>query len=274
MEIILVTAKPNIASKNMYDLLVKEYEFKETGESFEDNKIHEKKIDGKTFKLIQSNKGILEIEYLKKHFSPDHYIILSTHKSEAETKSLSCHISGNWEEGVVPADANLLRNIFLKLQQKKIKVSEDYVVTLEVTHHQPFDFNAPSVWVEVGGTEKEWQDLDACRAVVESVLEVNYNNTASNKQFPTAVGFGGPHYAPNFMKDYVLNSYAVGHICSKHAIDSAKDNIMLDAFNKTIPKAKVAIIDWKGTNSAHRQRLTKFCEDNQIEWKKLQSLKG
>jgi D-aminoacyl-tRNA deacylase len=281
--IILVTSKINTASKNMNKLLIEEYGFEETEESFDDNKIYEKIINQNKnpiqFKLITCNKEILEIEYIKNHFQPEHFIILSTHKSEAETKSLSCHISGSFEKGIVPAEPNILRQIFLKLKEKKKEDEQkenklkEYEVTLEVTHHQPFDLNSPSVWVEVGGTEKEWEDLDACRVCVESVLEIDYYKTENNKSNwkPNAVGFGGPHYAPNFAKDYILDTVAIGHICAKHAINEAKDELILDSFKKS--NSNLAIIDWKGTTSEQKNKLTTLFEKHKIEWKKNHELK-
>lgn len=275
MQIILISSKTNTASSNMHNLLVSEFGFSESKDQFDNNNVYEKHLGNHTFKLIQSNKGILEIGYVQDSFKPDLYIILSTHKSEAKTKSLSCHISGDWKKGIPPANPNVLRNMFLKLNEMKTKFNlEPYLVTLEVTHHEPYEFNSPSIWVEVGGSEEEWNDLNACKAVCEAVLNVNYSDCfddGSKNWLPSAVGFGGPHYSPNFMKDYILNNVAVGHICSKHAIDGASEEVILDAFVKS--KSNLAIIDWKGTTSEQRKKLSSLFESNGITWKKVTDFK-
>jgi len=284
MQIILVSSKTNLASMNMHKLLVSEYGFKEIKEKFDNNNVYEKHLGNYTFKLIQSNKGILEIGYVQDNFNPDLYIIISTHKSEAKTKSLSCHISGDWKKGVPSANPNVLRNVYLKLVEMKSKFNlNKYLVTLEVTHHEPYELNAPSVWVEVGGSEEEWNDLVACKACCEAIMNVEYSdcfdesfNDSSENNLPCAVGFGGPHYAPNFMKDYLLEKVAVGHICSKHAIDGASEEVILDAFLKSESKegAKcIAIIDWKGTVSEQRKKLVDLFESNGRKWKKVTDFK-
>ena len=266
----------------MRKLLIDGFGFELAEERFDSNPIHIAKSKGNNekneFKLIQCNKEVLEIGYVQDFFSPDLYIILSTHKSEAKMKSLSCHISGNWEKGIPPANPNVLRNVFVKLREMKEKYNlNEFAVTLEVTHHEPYELNAPSIWVEVGGTETEWNDLGGCKAVCDTVMSVEYANCA----LPTAVGFGGPHYAPNFMKDYVINSVAVGHICAKYAVDSAKEELIIEAFkksssmdkNKNLNECKLAILDWKGLSSEQRAKLIAIFERNGIKWKRIDEMK-
>ncbi len=273
---IIVTSRKNLASKNMHELFVKEFGFRENGARFDGMPVFEKD----DFVLINCEKQILELEYLSEHFSPELYIVASTHKSAQGVKSLSCHCTGNWGRAmfggrdgeIALGQAFVLRNAFLLLQEQKIKHSElsAFDVVMEVTHHGPSFLNAPSLWVEVGGTDVEWNDMVACRAACEVILSCSQVN---DEQLIVAVGFGGTHYAPSFVMPYILEKVAFAHICPKHAIDSASDDVILQAFAQTLPKATHALIDWKGTSGAQRERLLALFAKNGIAWLRREQLK-
>ena len=68
-------------------------------------------------------------------------------------------------------------------------------MSLEVTHHGPSEVKEPLLYMEVGSDEAAWANMDACRAVIEAIVELSRGDPPTVK---TAIGFGGPHYAPNF----------------------------------------------------------------------------
>ncbi len=265
---LIVTSSKNIASSNMYDLFVKEYGFEAKGE-FEGNKLY-KKDD---FTLIQMNKEIADLEDLPDYFNPELYIIASTHKAEKEVKSLTTHTPGNWgevgfygqERKVCFSDGVAMRQALVSLKKNQI---EGFEVTLEVTHHGPSEMNAPVVFVEVGSSEEQWNNLDACRVVCEAILSITDTTTTEE----VYVGFGGPHYAPNFTKAVLEKNVVVGHIIPKHYLDSVTEEQIMEAFEKTKGNVK-ALVDWKGTTSSQRQKLISVFEKNNIEFKKIKELK-
>ena len=122
--------------------------------------------------------------------------------------------------------------------------------------------NAPIVYVEVGGSEDEWKDIDACRIICNALL-------AKPDLKEVAVGFGGPHYAPNFSKQKILDNVAVGHICPNYHLDNIDEEMVLQAFEKTTPKTDFAIIDWKGCTKEQRDKLIAVFQKNKISWKKV-----
>lgn len=263
---LIVAAEKDIAASNMHELFVKEFGFQEDGE-FEGHAKY-KKDD---FVLIKCKKDILHTDYLNEFFNPKIWICASRHKSEGERKTLSCHTPGNFskaeaggkEKELCYAPALYLRKALRSLEKEN---KQDYEVTLEVTHHGPSDMNAPCLFVEVGGSEKEWNDIEACRTVCKAILSLDKVDDSESY-----AGFGGPHYAPKFTK-LVLQGYAVGHIMPQYNVDDVDEEMILQAVEKTVPKANKAIIEWKGLKSSQRQKIISVLEKNNIEWKKDKEL--
>jgi D-aminoacyl-tRNA deacylase len=258
---LIVTSQQDPAGTNMYNLLAKEFGFIQDGE-----------FDGKPkyrkghYVLINIAKSILELDYLNEQFSPEIYLVGSKHQSAEKVKSLTCHAPGNWgradfggkDRQLCVAPALYLSAV---LQELKKFPNEEYMKCYEVTHHGPSSMNAPILFAEVGGSEEEWKDMDACRQVCRALLVMPEPGEAH-----IANGFGGPHYAPGFSK---LTHVMIGHICPKYKLDEIDEEMVLQSFEKTFPQAKFAVIDWKGCNSEQRNKLVSIFENRKIEWKKL-----
>lgn len=112
---------------------------------------------------------------------------------------------------------------------------EDYQVGIECTHHGPTAVGPPSMFVELGSGEAQWQDPEGARAVAKAVLDLD--GVAADNQLsrgntgdehsaggdPTPrqlVGFGGGHYAPRFVRIVRETPWAVGHIGADWALDA------------------------------------------------------
>lgn len=258
---LIVTSQQDPAGVNIYNLLAKEFGFSLDGEF--DGKPKYTKED---YVLINVKKTVLELEYLNEHFSPEIYIVGSKHRSSEKVKSLTCHTPGNWakaEFGGKDRELCISAPLYLNsaLQELKNFPDNEFMKCYEVTHHGPSKMNAPILFVEVGGSEEEWKNLDACRAVCRAILAKPMFDESN-----IAIGFGGPHYAPNFSK---LMHTTVGHICPKYHLDNIDEEMVLLSFEKTFPKAKFAVIDWKGCSKEQREKLVAIFEKNKIEWKKV-----
>jgi D-aminoacyl-tRNA deacylase len=261
---IIITSEKDIAGCNMYELFIKEFGFKQEG-TFEGFDTY-KKDD---ILLIKTHKEIADLEHLSKDFKPSLYICASRHRSEKEVKSLTVHVSGNWgevgyhgqEKKICFADALAMRKALIKLTENPI---EGFEITLEVTHHGPSEMNAPILFVEVGSSEEQWRNIDACRAVCKAILAAG---TETKKDVEIYAGFGGPHYAPNFTKAVLNGNIAIGHIIPKHYMDSVDERQIMEAVTKTVGCSK-ALLDWKGLSGEQRDRLISVLEKNKIEYKK------
>jgi D-aminoacyl-tRNA deacylase len=270
---LIVTSEQDTAGSNMYELLFKEFGFQEDGE-FEGNKKYKKN----DFVLIKIKKKIIDIEHLPEFFKPEIYICASKHKAEKRIKSLTVHTPGNWgkadyfgqPKSICTNPALFVKKALLSLKENKQKNSElnGFEVTLEVTHHGPSIMNAPVMFVEVGSCEEDWKNIDACRCVCNAILSLDSAETAD-----VYVGFGGPHYAPNFTKIIFESNVAISHIIPKHYVDEVDEKLIIESFDKTFPKTNKALLDWKGLTGEQRQKLIRIFEKNNIEYKKIKDIK-
>lgn len=210
---------------------------------------------------------------LQKH-SPALVVVPSTHKSEANVPMLNAHPTGNWGSdnslGGKPktlsiAPALCLAAAIKALRDKKEELKLDYEVGLEVTHHSP-TINLPVMFVEVGSSEEQWNDLQACEVVADVVGKILKEEP---EKLDVCIGFGGPHYAPQFTRRVLAGKFATGHICPKHHIDSLDEEMILQAFNKTMPKPSFVVLEWKGLKPEQRQKIISVLEKNKITWERI-----
>ena len=85
------------------------------------------------------------------------------------------------------------KKISSNLKRKSIKFSE-FQITIEATHHGPTALKKPSIFIEIGTTEKQWTDNSLC---VLSCYNCSSVMKKSCKRIPVAICFGGTHYPTN-----------------------------------------------------------------------------
>lgn len=209
----------------------------------------------------------------------DFLIFASTHRSEKATPSLCLHAPGNWRDadlGGKPGkkcktSAFVLKYLFQELdknyQENKDKLTEEYQVTLEVTHHGPL-IEMPCCFIELGSSEKQWQDKEAAKIIAKTILSLeNYPNTHIDN-WQAVIGVGGPHYAPNFNKIQLNSHYAISHIIPEYALPLT-ESMLKEAEQKTIENVKEVLIDWKGCgNSESRQNIINLLEKSGLKHKR------
>ena len=190
---------------------------------------------------------------------------ISKHASEKHVKSLTCHAPGNFGKAMYGGQNSVLSCSNALVQTSALKhimsaCNVNYNVCFEVTHHGPC-LNIPCLFLEVGGSEKEWKDVDACSVISEVVMQLirKYNHIMKNDK-KVCIGFGGPHYAPNFTK-FVLNGKNIGHICPKYNLENLDKDMFKQMIDKTKPHPKKVIIDWKGTPSKNREKIINWAKE-------------
>ena len=216
--------------------------------------------------LTSTHKDIIYTDYIEDSMPirPDTIIFLSRHSSEKEYPTLSTHVTGNPTDeakyggkpySLAKSNPSLMKRIIKEMIRLRDERGLKYDVRMEVTHHGPTEISAKVVFVEVGSTPRQWNDLSATNTVVDAVLNAIGNDY---KNFTTAVGFGGPHYAPLFTKIDLEEEYAVGHIFSKYVLSSGvKWDLILKSFTLS-DDARIAILDWKSIKGSVRQYLREF----------------
>ncbi|MDO5843802.1 MAG: D-aminoacyl-tRNA deacylase [Methanocorpusculum sp.] len=142
----------------------------------------------------------------------DLIIVVSRHSSVNPVPVLTVHPAGNYGKAELGGNDNELGRtapLWMKavLQNHAKFVPEGYRVSYEITHHGPTDFPAPFFFVEVGSTEKEWNDEAAYTAAAKSVLYAK-----PSKDIVPLIGFGGTHYAVRQSAIGLNTKGAFGHI--------------------------------------------------------------
>jgi D-aminoacyl-tRNA deacylase len=124
---------------------------------------------------------------------------------------------------------------------------EDYDVGMECTHHGPTSVGVPSMFVEVGSAEEQWQDPAAAHAVASAILDLEGVAPDAPPEDGTRrhlVGLGGGHYAPRFERVIRETDWAVGHVAADWGLDELGD-----------PRENRAVVDALFTESAASRAL-------------------
>lgn len=209
----------------------------------------------------------LEIKILET-LEADLLVYATIHQSSSGTPSLTCHSPGNF--GVAKdggesyklsiAPANYLREFYLALKNKNLETE----VTLEATHHGP-TIDRPVIFVEIGSSEEQWSNETLGKIMAQTIIEV-FSKEYNHK---SCFVIGGGHYNPAAMKIHERTEYAVGHICPKHAIEHLTTKLVEQALEKTLPKADLIVVDWKGLGS-NKEHIKQILEGK--SWVKAKSL--
>lgn len=252
---LIIRAKENLASENICKIFLQKYP----------------ELAKNVFEIPENVLDLDKYEAYFERVKPELIIVASSHKSSAGVNTLTVHSPGNWtsndlggeKEKLSISPALYLREALLGLKKEQEKRQIKYEVSLEVTHHSPtVDF--PVIFVEVGSSEKQWKDKEACEAVADTIAKLIKNEPENVLVY---AGFGGNHYAPTFSRRILESRVALGHICPKYQLDKVSDRLVLKGVEMTSPKPVAAVIERKGTSKEQRDRLIQLFETNKINWK-------
>ena len=201
---------------------------------------------------------IIYAEGIDKELDCDFIIFASKHQSEKKVKTLTVHAPGNWgkadfggQEGLVcNTSAFVLKKFFQELNKQAKDLKDEYLVSLEATHHGPL-VNKPCLFIEVGSSEEEWGDLRACKVVAQTIAKC-VGRFKEGGKYKVAAGVGGPHYCPNFNQIQFGEKFALGHIIAEYSLP-IDEKMISEAIEKTKEKVDCFIIDWKGLGNAEQR---------------------
>ena len=214
----------------------------------------------------------------------DFLVFASTHRSEKNFPSLCLHAPGNWRDAelggkpgkVCKTSAFVLKYLFQELNknynENKQNLKEDYNVTLEVTHHGPL-IEMPCCFIELGSSEKQWQDKEAAKIIAKTILALqDFTNHVEHPDWIPCIGIGGPHYCVNFNKIQLNSKYAIGHIIPEYALPLT-ESMLKEAEEKTLEQVKEVLVDWKGCgNSESRQNIISVIEKSSLKHKRTEKV--
>jgi len=220
--------------------------------------------------LVHVEEDILYCSGVESLFEVELVVYANKHRSSANMATLSVHVSGNWDKaeyGGEPRKLSVASPMHIKAALKFLaRLREEYslsgfTVAQEQTHHGP-TVDVPSMFIEIGSSEKEWRNEVAGRIVAEAILELAAHRP---EKCVNAVGFGGGHYAPKFTEVNLSSHVGVGHIASKYYTGVIDESLLQQAIEKTLGGVDLFMLDWKGMKGEERGKIIRFAESKGIK---------
>ncbi len=273
MGIAIISSTKDKASTNIKNILLDNFNFKEAEEKYCDNQVYYNAINNKTITIHTIDSELIHKENIDKDIDADLFLFISKHRAQEERKNLTVHPIGNFgkaefggrEKSLCFVSSLFFKSIFNELA--KNAANSQYEATVEATHHGPY-LEKPALFIEIGSTEKEWEDKEAGKIVAQSIINSikDYANTIDNinKDINSAFIIGGGHYSHIANKLMLKDGFAAGHICGKYNLENLDAALIKEAMEKTIPKASFALLDWKGLGK-EKQRIVRLLEESNIE---------
>lgn len=269
-QIAIVSSSKDAAGINIRNSFIESFGFEKINEKFEENDVFQyDKIPGKSIKLYLTNNELIHSERIDEKIDADIFVFASKHRSKENTPSFAVHPIGNWgraelggEEGKLCfSSAVLLKNLFIELNENG--KGSGYELTLEATHHGPY-VEKPSVFVEIGSTEKEWNDESNGDIIASTIINALGNK---NSNYKIAIAIGGPHYCFSFNKIVLRTDIAFSHIYPKYLLEKLDENLLQQSIQKTLEKVDFVVLDWKGLG-AEKQRIVDLLKNMNLEFKR------
>ena len=271
---VVITSKKDIASLNIRDKLLNLSRWEKTQFEVDRNPVLKNKNSNVYLVLIE--RDLIYSDYINKelkNLKPRRLIFASRHASQTKKPSLHVHYTGNWnDENIYGGEPRALsiaepiaaREAFLRLYYDRVNLnSAKFEASLEVTHHGPTELDYPLFFIELGSSEEQWKLDDAAELLARIILDVAELPMDTDKD--TAIGFGGPHYAPSFTRYMISNDILISHITPKYHIDLLDIQMVEKMIDRSFVKPNIALIDWKGLKSVQRKKVLKFAEEKNLE---------
>lgn len=199
-------------------------------------------------------------------------LCLSRHRSESGKRCLTSHTPGNLtdsaELGGTPSQVGisnplLQTSLLVELKQQRDSMGLEEEVTVEATHHGPTDLPCPITFVEIGSDESAWLDNRLGQCVALAIERALSNDRPKP---PNAIGVGGGHYPEKFTKLMLDGTYSMGHVIPKYAMTAGMAPEMFSrCIERTSGGVAAAVVDWKGTPSAYKERIKALAASLGIE---------
>ncbi|MFQ5999128.1 MAG: D-aminoacyl-tRNA deacylase [Candidatus Bathyarchaeia archaeon] len=259
--ILIAASKLDRAALNIAKNLLEISRLKNIDQTFSGEPVY----SGGNLTLIYVDVDSVDAKDLDKHFKPEGIVFASRHSSETKEPTLTVHVPGNLLSdarfGGNPSEVAIawperMSRALTTLDVLKSELNTEYKVSLEATHHGPTAMSVPVWFVEIGSSEKQWNDHEAGNVVAQAILKSTEETSAK-----PYVGFGGGHYAPKHTKMCLEEGMAVGHIVPKHAVNEVQADAFRQLFDKTRGNCSSALLDWKGLSGPQRAKIMTMLDD-------------
>ena len=226
---------------------------------------------GEYFDLAIIPTPAISADWIEDKFDYDGYVFLSKHAAESGVLALTCHNTGNfstatfggYERQVSIPHSNLQKSYIHNLWDARKQFTK-FQITIEATHHGPTSLEKPTLFIEIGTTPKEWNDVNLCNSVAQIVVQTMKQN---QKLYPTGICFGGTHYSDKFTNELINGKYALGTVIPKHALDEI-DQFLFSHIIERKRGATTALLDWTGMGK-NKHKILEMLEGTDLEIIKL-----
>ena len=272
--ILIVASRKDVASLNIREQILKNYSFKKTADTFQEEPLYTAEVAGKNMKLATLQAETNYSQNITENFNPELLIYISRHSSLSGTPTLSVHTPGNFgkaELGGIPrrisiSPANAMRDALKAMMQFKTENSLEYEVSYECTHHGP-SLDVPAMFVELGSSPTQWGDSKAAEAVAHSAIAAASKFDGSHVK--TVIGIGGPHYSSKFTRMALETELCFGHMVPKYAVPYVDESILKQCLERTLEKVESVFLDWKGIKGESKPSLVKILEEMGVSFEKV-----
>ncbi|MCW4016266.1 MAG: D-tyrosyl-tRNA(Tyr) deacylase [Candidatus Bathyarchaeota archaeon] len=266
--ILFIASTKDTAGMNIAKQLISNHSFEKLSETFQENPVYAKTFQNKETRLLFVNTEIIQTQFLGNLFSPQLFIFLSRHSSAKGIPTLSVHTPGNLSEAkfggkpktVSISPAGAMKNALLEMAKLTDERELDYDVSYECTHHGP-SLDAPAMFVELGSSPKQWQDIKAAEVVADAAVAALFNCSCVS----VALGIGGPHYNKKFTKLALSNKKAFGHMIPKYALSEVDAKIIRQCVDRTVETVDSVVLDWKGIKGEHKPKISAVLEEHGVQ---------
>lgn len=193
------------------------------------------------------------------------FIFLSQHRSKSDIPALTCHSTGNFSKNNFGGKERelgvcypwLQKQYLIELNNNKDSVPM-YDIIIESTHHGPTSLKKPTLFIEIGSTEKQWKDENAAHTVCRSLFKViTRKNEFCEK---VAIALGGNHYPTKFNKLLLESEFGLGSIAAKHDLPYLDNFLIEQMVSRNIEEVTFAMVDSKGLGKEKSRILSALDE--------------
>jgi len=274
--ILLVSSSKDVASLNIRRQILNHFSFEKTAEDYQQTPLFDGNVNGNKVVLATLMEESVNAQNLPVDFPElDLLIFLSRHSSKSGKPTLSVHAPGNFgnaEFGGLPnqvsiAPALAMQDALKALFQQKVILNLNYEVSYECTHHGP-SLKVPTMFVELGSSQIQWEDSQAATAVAHAAMTViaDFSNSVST---PVVLGIGGTHYNQKFTSMALAGEAVFGHIIPKYAVNLISGEMLQQCVERTMGKVLSVVLDWKGIRSQDKPVLLSVIQEVGLSFRKV-----
>ena len=222
---------------------------------------------GQKFDVLIIPSPVISADWLDEKFPYDRYVFLSKHAAESGKLALTCHSTGNFDVAKFGGNSKQIAITFSSLQKtylqnlwKKRNNFLDFQITIEATHHGPTNLNKPCIFIEIGTTQKQWNDKELCNSVAQIVKQTIEQPLT---HFPLAICFGGTHYSEKFTQQVINGKFALGTVVPKYAVELLDEELFQHIIERNIG-AEAVLLDWNSLGK-NKQKIMELLSTTKLE---------